>query len=121
MKTILLVEDDKAITVALRIRLQSMGFAVATAPDAICAMNKAIQSRPDAILIDINLPGGNRFIVADRVRSSQDMATTPIVFITASKEPGLRKRASQYGAVAFLEKPFGAAALAEAVESCVGV
>lgn len=119
MKTILLVEDDKKLSVALSLRLQSMGFNVKTAPDAITAMNEVVKIRPDAMLLDINLPGGNGFLVADRIRALSQISTTPLIFITASRETGLRERASQYGASGFLEKPFGAAALSEAVDFCL--
>lgn len=120
MKNILLVEDDKKLTVALSLRLKTMGFNVATAPDAMCAMDKVIRHRPDAVLIDINLPGGDGFMVADGIRATGQLAATPLIFITASRQEGLRDRASQYGLGGFLEKPFGADALEKAVVYCLG-
>jgi CheY-like chemotaxis protein len=116
MQTILLVEDDKRISQALSLRLRSMGYQVDSAADAVYAMNAAIRCQPEVILLDINLPGGNGFVVADRVRASGTLGAIPIIFITASKEPGLRERAAEYGASAFLEKPFQAAQLTEAID-----
>jgi len=115
MQTILLVEDDKKISQALSIRLRSMGFQVDSAADAVYAMNAAVRCQPEVILLDINLPGGDGFVVADRVRASHNLCSTPIIFITASKEPGLRARAAEYAASAYLEKPFQAAQLTEAI------
>ncbi|MDB4223340.1 response regulator [Granulosicoccus sp.] len=120
MKNILLVEDDRKLSVALSLRLNAMGFSVSTATDATCAMGEVLRSRPDAMLIDINLPGGNGFLVADRVRALNQVSATPLIFITASKKSGLRDRADQYDAVEFLEKPFGAAELALAIDKCLG-
>jgi CheY-like chemotaxis protein len=119
MRTILLVEDDKKISMALSLRLRSMGFQVDSAADAVYAMNAAIRCQPEVVLLDINLPGGDGFVVADRLRASEDLGTTPIIFITASKNPELRERASTYGSCAFLEKPFQAAQLKEALQQFI--
>ncbi len=116
MKTVLLVEDDKKLTLAMGMRLESMGYNVATAADAICAVTEARKCSPDVILIDINLPGGDGFIVAGRLQALIQTAKTPIIFITASKQPGLKQRAAEFGAAAFLEKPFAATQLADAIE-----
>lgn len=119
MQTILLVEDDKKISMALSLRLRSMGFQVDSAADAVYAMNAAIRCQPEVVLLDINLPGGDGFVVADRLRASTELGTTPIIFITASKDPEMRQRAAEYGACAFLEKPFQAAQLTEALHQFV--
>jgi CheY-like chemotaxis protein len=116
MKTVLLIEDDKKITLALGVRLKSMGYEVASAADAVTAVAQARKTAPDVILIDINLPGGDGFMVAKRLQNLVQSAATPIIFITASKQPGLRERAKELGAVAFLEKPFDATQLADAIE-----
>lgn len=118
MKTILLVEDDKKISIALGCRLKSMGYNVQSAVDAIFAMNETVRCRPDAILLDINLPGGDGFIVAKRIRASLQVATTPIIFITASKNAEYRQRAMDFGAAGYLEKPFGVAELTAAIDNC---
>jgi len=119
MQTILLVEDDKQISMALSLRLRSMGFEVDFASDAVYAMNAAIRCQPEVVLLDINLPGGDGFVVADRLRASADLGSTPIIFITASKNPELRERASTYGTCAFLEKPFQATQLTKALQQFV--
>lgn len=116
MKTVLLVEDDKKITLAIGIRLKSMGYEVATAADAVSAVAQARKCKPDVVLLDINLPGGDGFLVAERLQSLMQTSATPIIFITASKQEGLKKRAMELGAVAFLEKPFDATQLADAIE-----
>jgi len=116
MKTILLIEDDKKITLAIGIRLKSMGYEVASAEDAVTAVTQARKSEPDVVIIDINLPGGDGFMVAERLKSLLETAATPIIFMTANKQPGLKERAKKLGAVAFLEKPFDATQLTDAIE-----
>ncbi|NND90938.1 MAG: response regulator [Granulosicoccus sp.] len=114
--TILLVEDDKKISMALSLRLQSMGYHVDSAADAVYAMNAAVRCQPAVILLDINLPGGSGFVVADRLRASSQLCTTPIIFTTASKDPALQQKASSYASSAFLEKPFQAAQLSDLLD-----
>ncbi len=116
MKTVLLVEDDKKITLALGVRLKAMGYSVVSAADAVTAVAQARKHSPDVVLLDINLPGGDGFVVAERLQRLIQTASTPIIFLTASKQPGLRERAEKIGASAFLEKPFGATELADAIE-----
>ena len=116
MKTVLLIEDDQKITLAIGIRLKAMGYDVATAADAVTAVAQARKSNPDVVLIDINLPGGDGFLVAERLQTLLSTSATPIIFITASKQSGLKERAKELGAVAFLEKPFDATQLADAIE-----
>ena len=116
MQSILLIEDDKKISMALALRLTSMGYEVSSASDAVYAMNAAIRSRPEVVLLDINLPGGDGFVVADRMRASVELAGTPIIFITASKDPSLRMRAGDYAASRFIEKPFQSVQLTDAID-----
>ena len=116
MKTILLVEDDSRIQTAMGIRLKSMGYSVVSAVDAVYAMDQAVKARPDVVLLDINLPGGDGFLVAERLRKRNETVDTPIIFITASKREEFRVRAAMIGASGFLEKPFSATQLSEAIE-----
>ncbi len=116
MKTVLMIEDDAKVSLALGIRLKSMGYEVTTAADAVSAVSQARKCAPDVILIDINLPGGDGFVVAQRLKTLVQTSATPMIFITASKKAGLKERAKELGAVAFLEKPFTATEMADAIE-----
>ena len=117
MKKVLLVEDDKKVALALGIRLKAMGYDVVTASDAVSAVSQARKSEPDVVLLDINLPGGDGFLVAERLQQLVQTATSPIIFITASKRSELKRKAEEVGAVRFLEKPFDATKLADAIET----
>lgn len=119
MKTVVLVEDDANIALAFGVRLKAMGYAVYVARDAASAVSQVRKHAPDVVLLDISLPGGDGFLVADRLRRMDGSSATPIIFITASKRPDLRERAMQLGAVGFLEKPFEATMLADAIESAL--
>jgi CheY-like chemotaxis protein len=119
MKTVLLVDDDNVFLLTIGVRLKSMGYTVHAAKDAANAISAVRKTNPDVIVLDVSLPAGDGFLVAERLKNLIVSAATPIIFITASEEPGLRERAMKVGAVAFLAKPFDATTLADAVESAL--
>jgi CheY-like chemotaxis protein len=116
MKRVLLVDDDNVVLLNTGVRLKSMGYTVYTAKDAISAVAAARKNEPDVVVLDISLPAGDGFLVADRLQNMNGSAATPIIFITASENPALRERAMKLGAVGFLIKPFDATSLADAIE-----
>jgi two-component system cell cycle response regulator len=116
MKTVLLVDDDDTFLLAIGVRLKSMGYTVCTAKDAVNAISAVRKNNPDVVILDVSLPAGDGFLVADRLRNLIMSATTPIIFVTASLKLELRERAMKLGAAEFLQKPFDAARLADAIE-----
>lgn len=114
-KKILLVEDDANIAKALAIRLKHHGYVTVVAPDALSAVELAVKTEPDLALLDISIPAGNGFTVAERIQALLPRET-PLIFLTASKQPGLREKARALGAAAFFQKPYEAEAVLEAVQ-----
>jgi CheY-like chemotaxis protein len=119
MKTVLLIDDDNVFLLSIGVRLKSMGYTVCTAKDAASAISVARKTSPDVIVLDVSLPAGDGFLVAERLQSLISSAVTPIIFVTASEKPGLRERAMKLGAVAFMAKPFDATTLADAIETAL--
>ena len=119
MKTVLLVDDDDTFLLAIGVRLKSMGYSVCTAKDAVNAISAVRKNNPDIVILDVSLPAGDGFLVAERLRNLSGSAATPIVFVTASLKAHLRERAMKLGAVEFLQKPFSAMTLADAIESAL--
>ena len=119
MKKILVVEDDAKITAALRIRLESAGYQVVTAGDGFSGLKMTMTHKPQLILMDIMMPVGMGFSVAERLKDL-GMGEIPIIFITASKRAGLRKTAQQLGAAGFFEKPYDAEELRAAIHLILG-
>jgi two-component system copper resistance phosphate regulon response regulator CusR len=118
MKKILVVEDDPKIAAALRIRLEAAGYEVVTACDGFSGLKMTMTHRPHLILLDIMMPVGMGFSVAERLRNLG--LDIPIFFITASKRAGLRKTAQQLGAAGFFEKPYDAEELLCAINLILG-
>ena len=92
---VLVVEDDKAVAQAMLARLAHEGYEVFVAGDAVSALSVARNSRPDVALLDINLPAGSGFDVARRLDNT--VSRVAKIFITGSKEPGLREQAIAAG------------------------
>ena len=119
MKTVLLIDDDNVFLLTIGVRLKSMGYTVYAAKDAVNAISAVRTNNPDVIVLDVSLPAGDGFMVAERLQNLISTAATPIIFVTASEKPGLRERAMKLGAVAFLNKPFAATTLADAIETAL--
>ena len=92
MKKVMIVEDDKKIAMALSVRLKSCGYEVEASHDAVVAVSNAKTFKPDLILLDISMPGGDGFSLAERFNNLVDTAGVPIIFVTASKKIGLKER-----------------------------
>jgi CheY-like chemotaxis protein len=117
-KKILVMEDDKRIMAALAIRLEASGYEVLTAPNGFEGLKLTLNERPDLIVMDIWMPNGIGFSVAQRLL---DLGLTgiPLIFITGSKLAGLRETAEQLGAAAFFEKPYDSTELLEAISDAL--
>ena len=105
-KKILIIEDDPKIARALKIRFEANGFETALASDAHQGSNLAREAKPDLIILDINLPDGNGLQLAEKFQHQPETCNTPIIFVTASKDPNLRQRAMEMRIAGLLEKPY---------------
>ena len=111
---VLIVEDDVNVARALSIRMKSAGYDTTIANDALSGVRSALTDPPDAVVLDISLPAGGGFLVAERINAHLSVPM-PIIFLTASKRCDFRQKAYNLGAVAFFEKPYEAEGLLAAV------
>lgn len=118
-RKIVIVEDDPDIGKVLRVRLKAAGYEVRIATDGASGIKAVVDEDPDLVLLDISMPAGGGFFVAENMKRRPALSHVPIVFITASKAPGLRERARELGAAAFLEKPFRSEVLLETLEDAM--
>jgi DNA-binding response OmpR family regulator len=119
MKSILIIEDDQRIALALCVRLKAEGFATYVAADALCGLGLALRHRPDLILLDISLPAGNGFQLAEQFARFPETSETPVIFTTASKDPALRNKVIESGAAGLLRKPYDAEELLNVVREAL--
>ena len=103
-KKVLVVEDDLDLLRGLVIRLKASGYEVLCATDGVQAIGAARREKPDLILLDIGLPGGDGYVVMDRLKMLIG-ATAPILVLSA-KDPVIhREKSHAAGAAVFLHKP----------------
>ncbi len=103
-RRVLVIDDDRLLCELVRTTFELEGFEVDTAYDVIEAERVLVESRPDAILLDIGLPGIDGIFYLERLRETPNTSKTPIVAISGSEEAGRSARAA--GAEAFMRKPF---------------
>src|SRR3984957_20424812 len=68
MKTVLLIDDDNVFLLAIGVRLKAMGYTVYAAKDAVNAISAVRKNNPDVIVLDVSLPAGDGFMVAERLQ-----------------------------------------------------
>jgi DNA-binding response OmpR family regulator len=101
---ILVVDDEQDMAKALKVRLKANGYHVVLASDSVQAFVMAGKERPDLIILDIMIPGGGGFVVAERLKQSQTTHHIPIIFLTGI--PGGEEKAHQLGASGYVMKPY---------------
>ena len=103
-RRVLVIDDDRLLCELVRTTFELEDFEVDSAYDVIEAERVLAGSRPDAILLDIGLPGIDGIFYLERLRETPQTSKIPIVAISGSEEAGRAARAA--GAEAFLRKPF---------------
>jgi len=104
-RTILIADDDRVFTEMLRTKLCEKGFQVLIAYDAMQAINTAVKSGPDAILLDVKMPGGTGLEAVRQLKISNKTSSIPIIAISAVDNPALPGVIKGLGAIGFLPKP----------------
>jgi DNA-binding response OmpR family regulator len=118
-ETILLIDDDRRIAAALRIRLRAAGFDVVAASDGPSGLAAAEQHRPRAILLDIRMPGMNGFEVCRALKAREDLSDIPVIFLTANTKEKARESAHAAGASGFVSKPYDAKDVLAAIHTAL--
>ncbi len=115
-KKILIVDDERDIVKGLMIRLQAAGYEVATAFDGAQGVFMAHKEKPDLIILDIRMPAGNGFSVAQRLKRSIHTFTIPVIFLTGSPEKNAEEKAMALGARFYIKKPYDPEELLDAIK-----
>jgi DNA-binding response OmpR family regulator len=118
-KKILIVDDERDIVKVLMIRLQANGYEVVTAFDGAQGVFMAHKEKPDLIILDIRMPAGDGFSVAERLKSSTHTFTIPVIFLTGSPETSAEEKAMALGARFYIKKPYDPEELLDAVKRAI--
>lgn len=115
-KKILIVDDERDIVKALMIRLKVSGYDVIAAYNGAQSIFMAYKEKPDLIILDIRMPAGDGFNVAEKLRQSNQTNQIPIIFLTGSPETNAQERAMELGARFYIKKPYDPEELLDAVK-----
>lgn len=114
---ILVVEDQDSIRRMIEALVQARGYEVTAVASGTKAIDVAMTSPPDIVLLDLNLPGQyDGFDVCRRLRADPMTREVPVLIITAQDDPESRARATEAGATAYYTKPFSPIALLKEID-----
>ena len=119
MTTLLYVEDDEDNAFMLGRRLQRHGFQIRHVEDGEKALIAAMWKRPDAVLLDINLPGINGLEVLHKLRANPLTSDIPVIVLSAHVMEDDILKAMQAGANAFVPKPIDFPQLLDALQRMI--
>ena len=102
-RTILIVEDDKYIIHFLSVSLKEEAYTFWTAGTVKEALSLFYANRPDLVILDLGLPDGDGLDVVKRIR---EIASTPVIVVSARQEEGEKIRLLDAGADDYVTKPF---------------
>jgi two-component system sensor histidine kinase ChiS len=117
--TILIADDNRRTLDAYRSFLENYGHRIITEEDGLKAVGRAIQEKPDVIILDVNMPGLNGYQAAQRLHGDPLTSTTPLVIISGRTEVSDRIQALKVGAIDYLTKPVNARELKVRIDSLI--
>lgn len=113
---VLLIDDDPFVR-----RLGAAGLRAAAGVEVVCAISGANGvalaqvSRPDVVLLDLNMPGEDGPTTFARLRATPGLSDVPVVFFTAETSAEVRDMLVELGAAGVIAKPFDPVSLAREV------
>ena len=103
--TLLIIEDNEQNFYMMRFLLEKNGFKVIGAGNGREGIEKALQCKPSAILLDIQLPEMDGYAVAEELKEHAELDDVPIIAVTSYAMMGDRERIIAAGATGYIEKP----------------
>jgi len=102
---ILIIEDNEQNRYLTTFLLEKNGYTVFCAVDGPQGIEMAKRLQPQMILLDIQLPSMDGYMVAKALRATPSLAHTPLVAVTSYAMPGDREKALEAGCDGYIEKP----------------
>ena len=103
---IAIVEDDRDLADLLRYAFEQEGFEFAATQDGRTATEFCQREQPDAIVLDVMLPGVDGFTICRAIRKDPSLRDTSVVFLTARSQEADRLRGLEIGGDDYVVKPF---------------
>jgi DNA-binding response OmpR family regulator len=112
-KTVLVIDDDPEILIAIRTFLERQGYRVLTAGDGNAGLSVAERESPNLVIVDMMMPKKSGFLVLEKLKGRGD--GPKMIMITANEGGRHRAYAEMLGVDGYLRKPFAMEKLLEAV------
>ncbi|HJX07607.1 MAG TPA: response regulator [Actinomycetota bacterium] len=116
MARLLVIEDDPAVSMLLRLIFENGGHEVLCAEDGSRGVAMATRRSPDAIILDVMMPFMDGFAVLEALREDARTAKVPVMMLSALQEEAVKERCYRMGAQTFVGKPFDAEMLLGTVQ-----
>jgi DNA-binding response OmpR family regulator len=117
--TTLVIDDEAPIRLLCRVNLEAEGMRVLEAPNGRTGIELAQGEQPNAILLDVMMPGMDGWAVAEQLLQDERTAQIPIIFLTARADLRDRARGMDLGGLEYITKPFNPVELATLVQEVV--
>jgi DNA-binding response OmpR family regulator len=114
---ILIVDDSVDSWNLLSTIVKAHNFYPVWAADGMQAMAAARFQRPQAILLDLGLPGGDGFLILQRLKNNHLLSEIPVIVVTVRDRKEAEEKARQLGAVAYVSKPVQADELMASIQT----
>ncbi len=121
MKKVLLVEDNQDLQFLLTVQIQSMGFSVISANNGVEGVKKAIEEKPDLILMDILMEGMDGREATRVIRSNPKTKDIPIIAVSVLFRHSDRKSCFEAGCNDYIVKPFSFNVLQEKIRARIPI
>ena len=105
-KRVLIVEDEAAVQVTLKARLEAIGYETLSACDGDEGLRMAREEEPDLIILDVMLPKMDGLGVCRLLKSDQRYRHIPVLVLSGRASDPDRERGLNTGADAYMTKPF---------------
>ncbi|MEA3510632.1 MAG: response regulator [Actinomycetota bacterium] len=115
--SVLVIEDSASVRRLIDVCLRPIGADMRFAEDGLIGLDAARKMVPDAIILDIGLPGLDGWEVLSQLRSAPETVDIRVLVLTAHAQPEMADRAAAGGADAFMTKPFRPSDLRDSVEA----
>lgn len=103
---VLVIEDSASVRRLIEVCLRVLGIEVRSASDGPEGLDAIKDERPDAVVLDIGLPGLDGWEVLRHLREDPETADLKVLVLTAHAQPEMADRAARGGADSFMTKPF---------------
>jgi len=117
---ILAIDDQKLVLIPLENRLKALGYEVLTATTAVAGIREFELSKPDLVIVDINMPGNSGIEVVKYIRNIR-LSETPVMILSGNTDNEIINEAFELGVDDYMKKPLSLSEVCSRTKRLIGV